>query len=218
MRIGSHSGSEAGNKLQSGIIYASATLVNPELHRPETPRAPLPGGGAVQPAAIAEISDAGRAALVASQPPTPGNPGGAMLREMTTGADRDYRVYGPGDAHYGNARRSIGRAGELATTPGPKTVGDMTTTTSKRDAEVIVEKQSGSDRSPRAPRELGGNLRTMAHEATHVVQQTVAKATSQDVDGNGGLDRLGLQARGGSLQQVQKSRHDAMMAAIQNTR
>jgi hypothetical protein len=95
------------------------------------------------PAAIVEISDAGRVALAAAQPPTPPTPGGKMLREMTTGADWDYRLYGPGAAHWGQAKATA--SGGLTetttgsdqfetTSPGHKSVEELPAARARHDS------------------------------------------------------------------------------------
>jgi len=159
-------------------------------------------------AAIVEISDAGRAALAAAQPPTPRNPGGTMLRETTTGVDWDFRTYAPGATHWGNASRaSAAGASSLTET----TIGiDQYETTSPGHKSVEPAPAPAAG-------DLGGKLSGLAHEAAHTIQQAVRVATG-DLDGDGRADVASAGPPAGDIQQVQKARHDAAMAAIQNIR
>jgi hypothetical protein len=184
-------------------VYQSTKERLPATPPPPAPPAPRPEP---TPAAIVNISDAGRAALASAQPPTPQNPGGTMIREMTTGADWEYRVYGPGHAHWGSASFKAQDSGQGASpAPGASSLSDTTTGSDQ------FQTTSPGRKSP------GEVLGTMAHEAAHVVQQSVRLATG-DLDGDGRADVAVAGPPSGTIQGIQTARHDAAMAAIQNIR
>lgn len=63
----------------------------------------------------------------------------------------------------------------------------------------------------------GRELAAIAHEAAHVIQQSVRQAVG-DLDGDGRPDIAAIGQTFASITNTQKSKHDAVMAAIQNTR
>lgn len=187
MKIGPTSGTESVGKLQAQVADVAKSLSAASAQASRA--ADATGNADPVPAATVQISDAGRAALTAAEPKGPaGKPGGQQVREMTTGLDVEYRTYGPGATHWGQASKSAAAGSDKfqTTSPGHKSVGDA--------------------------------LRTSAHELAHVVQQRTAQMAigpGGDLDGDGLGDRSAVRPST-DIQSAVKAHHDAAMNAIRN--
>lgn len=204
-------GADASAKLQSGFIYATQPG-GAATSATEGPR----GLNAVNvkppnnsPAAIVSISDQGRAALAAAQPPTPPSPGGQMVREMTTGADWDYRVYGPGHAHWGAARSTPGAAGPARNIE----IGDSSTGSDQFHSTTPGHKSI----EPISLRSPAPAIREAQGYALYSIQKSVRLAVS-DIDRDGLPDVAAAGPPAGDIQAAVQKFHDMSKSIIGNIR
>ena len=183
MEVGAQSRTEAGNRLQSLSAYVSEPAaqtgvrgagVDPERHRPENPLAPASGGGSNQPAAVAQISDAGRAALAAAQAPAPADRGAAAheaahVVQQRAAAAPSKDTDGNGGS-YRLAAREVGGNLRTAAHEAAHVVQQRVAAATSQDSDG----NGGLDRL--SVKALGGNLQQIAkahHEMAKSIIQNI---------------------------------------------